>query len=222
MSFCVELNRSVVAMTDLTGELVNHYDYDPFGNIFDTQEQVANPYQYVGQWGVRRMSNFHAIHYMRARFYDSQHGRFLTVDPLGLGGKSENVYCYAYNNPIEIIDPKGTIPVIPAILWGYSVVSGATNSVIVYIATADEVTLGGAVVAAAKGGVSGAVSKVTKSVKAVVGGAVGAGEYVYEQITSGGDINLGELAFRTVSESLLALMPSAHNFLGKYPSKWYR
>ena len=216
MAFCVELNRSVVAMTDLSGEVVNRYEYDPFGNIFGIEEQISNPYQYIGQWGVQRVSNFHTIHYMRARFYDSQLGRFLTVDPLGLGGKSENVYCYVNNNPIEMIDPKGTNPVVFAALGAFY---GATNSLIVYITTADEVTLEGAVIAAGKGVISGAVSVASKGLKALTGGALGVVEELYKQAMSGEDIDWGEVAFQGVSEALLALLPSAHDILGKYPSK---
>ena len=203
-------------MTDSSGKLINRYDYDPFGNIFDMEERISNPYQYIGRWGVRRVSNTHTIHYMRARLYDPQHGRFLTVDPLGLGGKSENVYCYVNNNPIEMIDPKGTNPAVFAALGAFY---GAANSLIVYISTADEVTLGGAVIAAGKGAISGAVSVASKGWQVLTGGALGAVEELYKQIKSGEDIDWGEVAFQGVSEALLALLPSAHDFLGKYPSK---
>ena len=44
--------------------------------------------------------------YLRDRWYDPQTGRFLTQDPLGLGGGA-NLYAYAGNNPISFSDPFG-------------------------------------------------------------------------------------------------------------------
>jgi RHS repeat-associated protein len=45
----------------------------------------------------------------RARWYDPMTGRFITKDPvLFLGGY--NVYAYAANDPVNLIDPDGTWP----------------------------------------------------------------------------------------------------------------
>ena len=188
-------------MTGSSGELINRYDYDPFGNIFDMEEQISNPYQYVGRWGVRRVSNIHTIHYMRARFYDSQHGRFLTVDPLGLGGKSENLYCYVNNNPIEMIDPKGTFWVfVFAGIGGY-------QSWIVYEATTAEVTVGEAVIAVGKGTIGGAVSIASKPVQFATSFTTGAGDELRKQVMSGKDVDAGEVAYQGFADGLLSLLP---------------
>ncbi len=42
----------------------------------------------------------------RARFYNSQTGRFISEDPLGFAG-GPNLYSYVRNNPIRITDPRG-------------------------------------------------------------------------------------------------------------------
>ena len=47
--------------------------------------------------------------YMRNRWYDPQSGRFLTQDPIGLGG-GVNMYAYAGNNPVAFSDPFGLCP----------------------------------------------------------------------------------------------------------------
>ncbi|SDM34026.1 RHS repeat-associated core domain-containing protein [Geoalkalibacter ferrihydriticus] len=43
----------------------------------------------------------------RARYYDPMEGRFISRDPIGLGGGDYNVYAYVKNNPINYIDPEG-------------------------------------------------------------------------------------------------------------------
>lgn len=45
----------------------------------------------------------------RARFYDPQLGRFISEDPIGLEG-GVNPYVYAENDPINLSDPSGQIP----------------------------------------------------------------------------------------------------------------
>lgn len=48
------------------------------------------------------------LSYYRARYYDSQAGRFLNEDPIGfMGGK--DFYTYVRNNPVLRIDPSGLI-----------------------------------------------------------------------------------------------------------------
>jgi uncharacterized protein RhaS with RHS repeats len=44
---------------------------------------------------------------MKARYYDSEVGRFISEDPLGFEGGDLNLYVYAANNPIMFMDPKG-------------------------------------------------------------------------------------------------------------------
>lgn len=46
--------------------------------------------------------------YYRARYYDSEAGRFLTRDPAGMAGGA-NRYAYAGNNPVSASDPSGRI-----------------------------------------------------------------------------------------------------------------
>ena len=68
-------------------------------------EAVPQPFKYVGQHGVMTESN--GLQYMRARYYDPQVGRFISEDPLGFGGGDLNLYVYASNSPIMLIDPWG-------------------------------------------------------------------------------------------------------------------
>lgn len=49
------------------------------------------------------------LFYQRARYYDAEHGRFLTPDPLGVFG-GLNPYRFCLNQPFLVIDPLGLQP----------------------------------------------------------------------------------------------------------------
>ncbi|XP_066930554.1 uncharacterized protein [Clytia hemisphaerica] len=103
---------SVIGMTDVQGQIVNTYTYDPFGNILIKNEQFQNPYQFIGQWGVKTLPHLLGVYSMRNRIYFARYGRFGALDPIGFGGGYMNLYCYVGNNPTKVIDPQGTIPLI--------------------------------------------------------------------------------------------------------------
>ncbi|NCR99411.1 MAG: hypothetical protein GPJ32_16725 [Microcystis aeruginosa L311-01] len=96
---------STVGLTATDGSYVNKYSYLPFGEDLTKIEAVANPFEYVGQWGVTDEGN--GLDFMRARFYDSSLGRFTSVDPIGLNGGDTNFYRYVFNSPNTLIDPSG-------------------------------------------------------------------------------------------------------------------
>ena len=78
-------------LTGSGGVVLNTYSYLPFGESLGTSETVANPFQYVGQFGVMREGN--GLDYMRNRWYAPAQGRFTQADPIGLAGGT-NLYAY--------------------------------------------------------------------------------------------------------------------------------
>ena len=92
---------SVVNLSNSSGDLVETYQYDAWGNA-DTYGAVDNPYFFTG----RRYDPETGNYYYRARYYKPSIGRFLQTDPLGyIDGP--NPYTYVTNNPVNFIDPFG-------------------------------------------------------------------------------------------------------------------
>jgi RHS repeat-associated protein len=82
---------STAAVTDMTQAVANSYAYDPFGTVLSRQETVAQPFKFVGQYGV--MAEPNGLYYMRARYYDPAVGRFISEDPIGFAGGDVNRVC---------------------------------------------------------------------------------------------------------------------------------
>jgi len=104
-SYHFDATGHTVAMTDINKNIVNKYAYSPFGTIGDQEEAVAQPFKFVGQFGVMTESN--GWYYMRARYYDPSVGRFISEDPIGFDGGDVNLYGYVLNNPVHFVDPLG-------------------------------------------------------------------------------------------------------------------
>ena len=99
---------STIAITDAGENITDSYAYDPFGNVVNHLGTTANPFRYVGRYGLIDEGN--GLTYIRARYYVPELGRFITKDPLtGKDGDSQslNRYVYAVNNPVMLVDISG-------------------------------------------------------------------------------------------------------------------
>lgn len=99
--------------TDIGGNVVERYLYDPFGapDIRDpswgsrSSSVIANPWLFTGQeW----MSDTGLSNY-KARFYSPKLGRFLQNDPVRFEAGDVNLYRYCGNSSIVRSDPEGTV-----------------------------------------------------------------------------------------------------------------
>ncbi|WP_281217267.1 DNRLRE domain-containing protein [Lysinibacillus capsici] len=98
----------VLALTDSNGDIVAKYTYDAWGNIMSEIGTMAtiNPYRYAGY----RYDENTKLYYLMARYYNSETGAFLSLDPRRGDIKnplSLNGYSYGNNNPVMNVDPDG-------------------------------------------------------------------------------------------------------------------
>ena len=111
---------TVTDLTDSAGTTAKSYSYDAYGTIVDQTGTVEQPYTYTG----REFDSESGLYYYRARYYDSNLGRFLQNDPgeAGLYNKGlprnpfdrSSQYAYGADSPISLIDPFGDTPQQPS------------------------------------------------------------------------------------------------------------
>jgi RHS repeat-associated protein len=80
------------------------YSYTPWGEV-----QAGGGVTLRFGLGGREYDGESGLYYNRARFYDPQLGRFMSEDPIGIGG-GLNLYVYAENDPVNRADPNGLCP----------------------------------------------------------------------------------------------------------------
>lgn len=100
--YAQDVSGNVVGLTTSTGAVTNQYRYNPWGGAELVQEGVANSLRFAG----RPYDPETGLYYNRARYYDPAVGRFISEDPLGLGG-GINHYAYVGNDPVNYRDPTG-------------------------------------------------------------------------------------------------------------------
>ena len=102
---------SADALLDANASVTNRYAYRAFGQVASQSgpgSTLPNPYTWVGQQGYYDDPET-GLYFLRARYYDPAAARFLSEDPLGYRAGT-NLYQYAFNNPINHIDPSGMWP----------------------------------------------------------------------------------------------------------------
>ncbi len=68
---------STMALCDASGTVVNSYNYDAFGAIRSSSGSQANPFTFTGE----QTDASTGLEYLRARYYDSASGIFISRDP---------------------------------------------------------------------------------------------------------------------------------------------
>jgi RHS repeat-associated protein len=93
---------SIRALVGSTGQLVNQYRYDAWGQRVLASEGVLNNVQFA----AREIDQATDLYYNRARYYSPGLARFVSEDPIRLAG-GMNLYAYVGNDPVNFTDPSG-------------------------------------------------------------------------------------------------------------------
>ncbi|MCP3670671.1 MAG: hypothetical protein GY814_09595, partial [Gammaproteobacteria bacterium] len=105
--------------TNEAGQAVWQWESEAFGNALPQSSGIAVNLRFPGQYYDEETG----LYYNYFRYYDPEVGRYITSDPIGLGG-GLNTYIYANANPISFYDSLGLWAEIRCIRCGGS---GAMN-----------------------------------------------------------------------------------------------
>ncbi|MFH1442179.1 MAG: RHS repeat-associated core domain-containing protein, partial [Candidatus Omnitrophota bacterium] len=124
-------NKSVAAVVNNSAEVVNRYNYDSFGEIEQSTEEVSNTHKYDAE----QFDSETGLIYLRSRYYDPVVGRFVTKDPhpgFTYNPQANNPYPFCQNNPVNFIDPNGDTPQIVASIAG-AIIGGVWGAGSTYV-----------------------------------------------------------------------------------------
>ena len=98
-------------LTDANGDTIGTASYRAFGEVRTGRDAlVASGISagWVGTLGVER-DDATGLVFMRNRYYDTEQGRFIQMDPIGYNSGEVNQYLYCANNGINSVDSTGLL-----------------------------------------------------------------------------------------------------------------
>jgi RHS repeat-associated protein len=112
--------NTVRDFVDSSGVLLNHRQFDSFGNLTAESNPTATDYLFTFTGGYQdSLSN---LIYRWHRWFDAAASRWLTDDPIGFQSRDTNLQRYVANFPTNIFDPTGLNGTSPyAITWHHLV-----------------------------------------------------------------------------------------------------
>ena len=99
-------------VNSVTGAITQRIDYDTFGNVTADSNPGFQPFGFAG--GIYDPAT--GLVRFGARDYDARTGRWTAKDPIGFAGGDANLYRYARNDALNLIDPSGTAMHQPSLL----------------------------------------------------------------------------------------------------------
>ena len=112
-------------LTDGSATATDSYTYGAYGELLTADTgPTENNYRYTGEQldpdlGASTAAAPAGLYYLRARYYNPGHGRFMARDPWG-GSREDPItlhrYLYANGNPAMNIDPGGMFSLVGALL----------------------------------------------------------------------------------------------------------
>jgi len=93
-------------LLDGSGNAVNRYAYDAWGNLIEYVETVPNPFTWNGAYGYEWIP-LTGLYHVGAREYDPRTARWLQRDPIEASSGDPNFWRYCGNDPVNRADPTG-------------------------------------------------------------------------------------------------------------------
>jgi RHS repeat-associated core domain protein len=92
-------------ITNLDGEVSQHIEYVPFGEVFIEERNNTwnTPYLFNG----KEFDEEIGMYYYGARYYEPRLSLWMSTDPLAEEYIDISAYTYCHNNPINLFDPDG-------------------------------------------------------------------------------------------------------------------
>ena len=159
-TYIKNLQNDIIAIADVSGNIVVKYYYDAYGNIIKIIDSSGiglgekNPFRFKSYY-YDTETGFYSL---QSRYYDPEIGRFINADnqlSTGSDFTGMNLFAYCDNNPVMRVDPTGHA------WWHWAIAA----TVVVACAVAVVATAGGAAPALM------AVSAVASGMAAPIGGA---------------------------------------------------
>ena len=124
---------SVRAVFDSTGTIISSYNYRPYGEEMDSNEQLSidtpgepmalfpvtyssaaprnwQPYRFSGKESLSRVGL--DLYDFGARMYSPSNMRWMTMDPLCEVHYDTSPYVYCNGDPVNLVDPDGQNPIV--------------------------------------------------------------------------------------------------------------
>lgn len=106
-------------VTDANGEVTQHVEYVPFGEVFI--EERNNTWNTPYLFNAKELDEETGLYYYGARYYDPRTSLWLSTDPMESKYPNISTYAYCANNPIILIDIAGLEGEIADVLAEYKI-----------------------------------------------------------------------------------------------------
>jgi len=94
---------STRSLTDHNGDILQSYNYRPFGEGIDLPSSLSTNHLFTGEY----LDSALDYYYLRARYYSPSMGRFTGYDPVEDAANRTHRYLYVAANPIILNDSSG-------------------------------------------------------------------------------------------------------------------
>lgn len=142
--YLTDLRGSTVKMVDGNGNVVNTYDYEPYGTQLSGTGTTPNTIRYANGYYDTSTN----LYKYGARYYNTDDARWTQLDPSG----QDFGYIYANNNPVNFVDPSGLLSIADI---GGAIGSGVGSAILVGAFCASTAGIGCAVTLGVLGAFAG-------------------------------------------------------------------